>query len=40
MRMVKLLFPLVLVASLFSTLAYAQTSDRISGAIDSSRMVP
>ena len=40
MRMVKSLFPLVLIASLFSALAYAQTSDRISGPIDSSRMVP
>jgi len=40
MRMVKLLSPLVFIASLFSTLAYTQTSDRISGPIDSSRMVP
>jgi hypothetical protein len=44
MRMVKLLLPAlvstVLIASLFSTLAYAQTPDRISGPIDSSRMVP
>ena len=40
MRMVKLLSPLVVIASLFSTLTYAQTPDRISGPIDSSRMVP
>lgn len=40
MRMVKLLSPLVVIAGLFSTLAYTQTSDRISGPIDSSRMVP
>jgi hypothetical protein len=40
MRMVKSLLPALLIASLFSTLAYAQTPDRISGPIDSSRMVP
>ncbi len=40
MRMVKLLSPALLIASLFSTLAYAQTPDRISGPIDSSQRVP
>jgi Pro-kumamolisin, activation domain len=40
MRMVKLLSPLVLIANLFSALAYSQTPDRITGPIDSSRMVP
>ena len=40
MRMVKLLLPALLIASLFSSLSYAQTPDRISGPIDSSRMVP
>lgn len=44
MRMVKSLLPAlvstILTASLFSSLAYAQAPDRISGPIDSSRMVP
>ena len=44
MRMVKSLLPAlvstILIASLFSTLASAQTPDRISGPIDSNRMVP
>jgi len=38
--MVKLLFPALLIASLFSTLTYAETPDRITSPIDSSQMVP
>ena len=44
MRMVKSLLPAlvstILIASLLPTLAYAQAPDRISGPIDSNRMVP
>jgi subtilase family serine protease len=39
MRIVKSLVPALLLASLFSSLSYAVTPDRISGAIDSSQMV-
>jgi len=39
MQMVKSLLPVVAVACLFSSLTYAATPDRISGAIDSANMV-
>jgi subtilase family serine protease len=40
MRIVKSFFPALLIASLFSSLTYAQRPDRISGAIDSSQVMP